>query len=84
MTPLATFLSGVILAILGGRAAWVLHRERGDGGRSRGIEPGEGYLEIESHYSSGMGGERMTTRVPKDPQEYARTFVPRRNGKHRS
>ncbi len=50
----------------------------------RGVEPGPGHVEIESRYQSGMGGEQMTTRVPRDPQEYARAFVPRRMGKHRS
>ena len=84
MTSLAAILSGVILAILGGRAAWVLHAERGDRGRPRGVEPGPGHVEIESHYASGMGGEHMVVRVPRDPQEYARSFVPKRSGKHRS
>lgn len=83
MTSLAAILCGVILAILLGRAGFVLRAERG-AGRPRGVAPGTGHLEITSEYSSGLGGEHMTTRVPRDPQDYARAFVPRRHGKHRS
>lgn len=83
MTALAGVLSGLILAILVGRAAFVLRAERG-AGATRGVAPGPGHTEILSEYASGLGGERMTTRVPRDPQSYARAFVPRRNGKHRS
>ena len=69
------------------RAIFVLRAEarREDGGRPRGIPPGTGYTEIESDYSSGVGGgNQLTTRVPQDPQEYARAFVPKRRGKHSS
>ena len=83
MSALAAGLCALILAILVGRAVVVLRAERG-AGRPRGSPPGRGHHEITSEYASGMGGERMTTRVPRDPQDYARTFVPRRNGKHRS
>ena len=82
MTALAAALCGLILAILVGRAAWVLRAERGTD--RRGVTPGPGHVEMLSEYSSGLGGERMTTRVPRDPQDYARAFVPRRHGRHRS
>lgn len=85
LTSLSGWLAGLIVAILVGRAVWVLRTEAqsGDAGRPRGIPPGTGYTEIESDYSSGVGGgNQLTTRVPQDPQEYARAFVPRRAGKH--
>ena len=44
----------------------------------RGSEPGQGYHELRSDYQSGVGGGHVTTwKVPKDPQEYARRFVPK-------
>jgi hypothetical protein len=82
MTPLSLWLGATIVAVLVARAAWILRREaeQEDGGRPRGIEPGTGYTEIISDYSSGVGGGgQLTSRVPRDPQEYARSFVPRRN-----
>ncbi|TFL17792.1 hypothetical protein [Jannaschia formosa] len=81
MTALSAWLAAAIIALLVARAVWILRREarQEDGGRPRGIEPGKGYIEIESDYSSGVGGgNQLTSRVPRDPQEYARSFVPRR------
>ncbi|CTQ51098.1 hypothetical protein [Jannaschia donghaensis] len=85
MTSLSAWLAGFIALILLGRAIWILRAEARDedAGRPRGIPPGKGYTQIESDYSSGVGGgNQLTTRVPQDPQEYARAFVPRRAGKH--
>ncbi|MGB3553823.1 MAG: hypothetical protein WBA25_04190 [Jannaschia sp.] len=87
MTSVAALLSGLIVAILVGRALWILRREaaQDDGGRPRGIVPGKGYTEITSDYSSGVGGgNQLTSRVPRDPDEYARVFVPRRKTRNRS
>lgn len=87
MTLFSAILCGVILLVLLARAIWIMRREAAeeDGGRPRGIPPGTGYTEIESNYFSGVGGgSQMTSRVPRDPQEYARAFVPKRRGKHRS
>lgn len=53
-----------------------IRRQRDFKGTERGSEPGEGYHELESNYSSGLGGHQTTWRVPRDPQEYARHFVP--------
>jgi hypothetical protein len=81
VTPLSLWLGAAIVAVLVARAVWILRREarEPDGGRPRGIEPGKGYVEIHSDYSSGVGGgNQLTSRVPRDPQEYARAFVPRR------
>ncbi|MEM8850812.1 MAG: hypothetical protein AAGE03_12350 [Pseudomonadota bacterium] len=86
MTGASWILAGLILAILVVRTLWILRAEarRGDGGRPRGIPPGTGYTEIESDYSSGVGGgNQLKTRVPKDPQEYARVFVPKTKAKDR-
>ena len=87
MTTLSAYIALFIVLLLTLRAIWVLRSEarRDDGGRPRGTAPGEGYTEIESDYFSGVGGgSQSVTRVPKDPQEYARAFVPGRRGKHRS
>ncbi|MDA7424444.1 hypothetical protein [Thalassococcus lentus] len=43
----------------------------------RGSEPGKGYHHLKSDYQSGVGGGNVKTwKVPRDPQEYARQFVP--------
>ncbi|MCK0167104.1 hypothetical protein MWU52_06035 [Jannaschia sp. S6380] len=87
MTLASVIIGGIILAVLIVRAVWIMRAEAGEdgGGRPRGVRPGTGYTEIESNYFSGVGGgSQMITRVPRDPQEYARAFVPKRGGKHRS
>ena len=76
MSGLAVILSLVILAVLVARAWWILRAEAG--GRPRGVEPGPGEVEIRSEYFSGAGGgSEQITRVPRDPQAYARAFVPK-------
>lgn len=68
-------LAGAIVAILAGRAVWVLRHER-DG--LRGSPPGKGDHVLRSEYFSGLGGgETREYKVPKDPQAYARLFVPK-------
>ncbi len=69
-------LCAFIAAMLGIRALVALRREKDE---PRGSEPGEGYHVIEANYHSGGGGggHSSTFRVPKDPQEYARAFVPK-------
>ncbi len=71
-----TIVSGLILLILGIRAFIVLRNERD---APRGSKPGKGYHEIDASYWSGGGGggQQGSFKVPKDPQEYARRFVPR-------
>ena len=75
--------STLILAILFGRALWVMHSERG---AKRGSRPGKGYHEIDASYTSGGGGggQVKSFKVPKDPDEYARQFVPPASRKSRS
>ena len=73
---LSALIGGGILAALVVRAVFVV---RAEPDRPRGVEPGDGHVEILSEYSSGVGGgERMITRVPRDPDAYARAFVPRK------
>ncbi len=69
-------LCAAIAAMLGIRALIALRREKD---APRGSEPGTGYHVIEANYHSGGGGggHSSTFRVPKDPQEYARAFVPK-------
>lgn len=50
---------------------------RADKAQERGLEPGDGDHIIDVNYSSGLGGHQSRIRVPRDPQEYAKTFVPR-------
>lgn len=66
----------LMLAVLALRAFYVL---RGEKGARRGSPPGKGYHEIEANYFSGGGGggQQGSFRVPRDPQEYARRFVPK-------
>lgn len=69
--PILIVLILAVVAIIG------IRRQRDFKGTERGSEPGTGYHEMQSHYSSGLGGHDTTWRVPRDPQEYARTFVPK-------
>ena len=67
-------ISAAILVVLAVRAAWVIRSEKG---QLRGSPPGKGHHVIDANYNSGLGGQTGQFRVPKDPGEYARTFVPR-------
>ena len=76
VTPIVV-LSGALIAVLLVRAFWVVRHESRTP-QERGTAPGEGYTEIEANYHSGGpgGGHSSIIRVPRDPQEYARSFVP--------
>ena len=51
-----------------------LHRDKP--GRP-GADPDEGNHVLTSDYSSGLGGHSTSWTVPKDPQAYARMFIPK-------
>lgn len=68
--PILIALILAVLVIIG------IGRQRQFDGTRRGSPPGKGYHTLESNYSSGLGGHDTTWRVPRDPQEYARSFVP--------
>ncbi len=70
-------LSALILLIIGGRAVMILRAEGGK--RLRGSPPGTGDHIVQAEYQSGGGGggSQGQFRVPKDPQAYARAFVPK-------
>ncbi len=63
----------VAMAVLCG--AYSLRRTRGT---ERGSPPGKGDHVIDLDYNSGAGGGSQTARytIPKDPQDYAKRFVP--------
>ncbi len=67
-----------VVAIISG--AMSLKRTRGT---ERGSLPGKGDHVIEANYSSGAGGggHSTTYTIPRDPQEYAKRFVPREKRK---
>ncbi|CAM4219611.1 hypothetical protein [Palleronia rufa] len=73
---LSAVLAAAILAVLAVRVRSVLRSERGTG---RGAAPGRGHHVLRAEYFSGGGGggEATEYRVPKDPQAYARLFVPK-------
>lgn len=71
-----------ILAVLIAKARQTIRRERG---QPRGLAPGTGDHIIDVEYSSGLGGGHASQiRVPRDPQAYARRFVPRGRSKRTS
>lgn len=71
-----TVLSGLVLLLAVLRAAQSLRQDGGTTGR--GTAPGHGDSVIESHYASGAGGgESMSYRISRDPQTYAKLFIPK-------
>ncbi len=68
-------LSGLVLLLAGLRAAQSLREDHTTG---RGTEPGPGDSVISSFYSSGVsGGQSMSYRISRDPQTYAKIFIPK-------
>ena len=80
MDPVVLILVLLIAAAVAALAVMALRQDRIDG--DRGSEPGKGYHELRSDYQSGVGGGHVTTwKVPRDPQEYAKRFVPKERRK---
>lgn len=69
---------GLIFALVFAAFVWrvigIVWKERRD--KNRGSDLKSGYHIIHSEYSSGVSGHQTTYKVPCDPQEYARLFVP--------
>ncbi|MEM1430888.1 MAG: hypothetical protein AAGG09_15640 [Pseudomonadota bacterium] len=75
----AIFIGGLVLAILCAVVMKARQALREDADTPQGLAPGTGDHIIEVEYSSGLGGGHATRiRVPRDPQAYARAFVPMR------
>lgn len=75
-TPLIPALCAAILLVLVGRAIYVLRAEKSK--PFRGANPGTGHHTIHAEYSSGLSGHHSTYKIPRDPDAYARMFVPKR------
>jgi hypothetical protein len=74
-TAVITILASLVLVLAVLRAAQAMRHDPKTG---RGTEPGRGYTVIESHYSSGVsGGHDMRYRISRDPQTYAKLFIPK-------
>jgi hypothetical protein len=73
---LITILSGLVLLMAVLRAAQAIRQDRA---QEHGTLPDKGHSVIESHYSSGGagGGQSMSYRIPRDPQTYAKLFIPK-------
>ena len=74
LTTPAFLLCAAILVVLVIRTALVIRSEKD---QPRGSAPGKGDHVIDANYNSGLGGQPGEFRVPRDPQEYARRFVPK-------
>jgi len=74
MDPIAFVLIALIVVAIVA-LSWVsMKSDR----KAKGSEPGKGYHTLRSEYSSGVGGgEQREWKVPRDPQEYAKQFVPK-------
>lgn len=67
--------SAIAIVMLLARAIQAVRSETDD---PRGSEPGSGHNVVEVTFTSGAGGggDVARFRVPRDPQAYARAFVP--------
>ena len=69
-----TLVSAAIVGLLVWKAVSVVRREAST--TERGTLPGKGHTTIHAEYSSGFSGNSTSYDIPKDPQAYARRFVP--------
>ena len=70
-------LALLIVLVVAAIAALAIMGQRKSPG-ARGSEPGKGMHTLESDYQSGMGGGNVTRwQIPRDPQAYAKLFVPK-------
>ena len=71
-----TILSAGVLVLVGIKAYLSIRAD--DTSQRRGSDPGTGHHVIHSEYSSGLSGHHTTYKIPRDPQEYAKFFVPKK------
>lgn len=71
------FIIGLVVAIAGVTLLLARRAIREDEGQGRGTTPGKGHTTLHSQYSSGLGGQSRSYQVPRDPQEYAKRFIPK-------
>ncbi|MEM7074381.1 MAG: hypothetical protein AAGA28_02630 [Pseudomonadota bacterium] len=71
------FIPLAIVAIVVLVAALAVLGQRTNPGR-RGSPPGQGHHVLRSDYQSGIGGGNVREwKVPRDPDDYAKLFVPK-------
>ncbi|WP_136441520.1 hypothetical protein [Pacificoceanicola onchidii] len=76
MDPVAFILILVVLIAVVAVALAVVSERQNPG--KRGSAPGSGHHELHSRYTSGVGGgHERSWKVPRDPQEYAKLFIPK-------
>ncbi|QFU08205.1 hypothetical protein PARPLA_02802 [Rhodobacteraceae bacterium THAF1] len=79
-----TWLMVGLVAAIAGLVVWqALRVMRAEADAERGSLPGSGHHTLRSEYFSGGGGGGNASEytVPKDPQAYARLFVPKDKSK---
>jgi len=75
------FVPLAVIGILVLLAALSVIVQRANPGQ-RGSRPGTGHHVLRSDYQSGMGGGHVAEwKIPRDPDAYAKLFVPKDNGK---
>ncbi|MEO1139532.1 MAG: hypothetical protein AAFW87_08755 [Pseudomonadota bacterium] len=71
------FVPIILVLIVAAVAGLAILGQRKDPGKL-GSKPGKGVHTLESDYQSGVGGGNVTRwTVPRDPQEYAKRFIPK-------
>ena len=77
--PDVLIIPGLIVLIVCVVALLARSRSKSGNKAQRGCAPGQGDQVIDTSYGSGGlgGGHGDVTRVTRDPQKYARAFVPR-------
>ena len=82
MTAGAVTVAALVAAIVAVLAIHALRIMRAERGQKPGQPPGTGEVVFDVSYTSGLGGgQPAELRAPRDPQAFARLFVPRQTPK---